>query len=824
MTSLSAQDNDIKKSLLKGKIKGIVLDKNTGHPIESVSVGLFSEVDISLTGSTRTDKSGAFAIEVPYGIFQINVEYSEYQYFLKRKTEVTSDNPEVILDTIYIEPGVTTEEIEVIDKNPFMENQVYKKVYNFEKIITVTGGSMIDALKNIPSISIDPDNKIYLRGSSNVEIQINGMPSAMLNNDPGNIMRQIPSELIESIEIINNPSAKYDAEGISGIINIELKRKQVDGYNIGFILNAGTKDKYSTSINFNGRFKKFNLYCGYDYRLTNMFGTGKMYRETIISDSLFTFNQNSDNKDKMETHYGFLGVDYELSKADVLSLSSSLNFRGRINTDNSYNVNFSPRGNKTSIFNKASSRDENSYNVDIIAGHKHIFSSPKEELISSFAFSSNHNKNPVSIVQNEFYSGVLQLYQIDSTNSDMSFITFQSDYTQQFGNNSKTSLKQSGYNIHSEMVTGQENGSINSLNNNDKAYLYNHKFEAGIKAFVRNINSDYRSNYLNAITQTWTYNQIRSNNFDYQDKVFSAYSTYTNNISGIGYQLGMRIEESLIKSTQAALNINSENNYFSYFPSIYLLKSINATSDILASYSRRINRPNIYQLNPFIDYTDPQNLRKGNPNLKPEYINSFELSYNKYFSSAIFTGSLYYRQVNDVINWVYTAIDSSISVNTLANISKSDSYGIELIFGGSITKWLSLNGNIGYSKTSVSGDIGQGVLESSGESWSGKLISSLSIGKLFDFQISYQYIGKIIQAQSTTGQLQMLDVAVKKDFFNKLASFTFRISDPFNSLQYSVTTNSLNYHLNSNKRRDTRIAYLTLAINIASEKTDLKRK
>jgi outer membrane receptor protein involved in Fe transport len=254
------------------------------------------------------------------------------------------------------------------------------------------------------------------------------------------------------------------------------------------------------------------------------------------------------------------------------------------------------------------------------------------------------------------------------------------------------------------------------------------------------------------------------------------------------------------------------------------LKSITPTNEIQASYSRRINRPNIFQLNPFIDYSDPQNLRKGNPYLKPEYINAFELSYNKYFPALLVTGTVFYRRINDVINRVFSIIDSVTSITSFDNFATSSSYGLEFILGGSITKWWMINGSISYSKTTVSGNTTQGALENSGDAWSGKMMSSFNFKKLFDLQMSYFYMGKMIQAQGYMNPLQMLDIAIKKDFFRKLASLTFRVSDPFNAMKFSLVSNGSNYNINYNRKRDSRVVYLTLAIRFGSEPMNQQRR
>lgn len=827
ISSLSAQDNDVKKSSKKGKVTGYVFDKESGNPMEAVTVRVLFDVDTTLAGGTQTDNSGMFSAEVPYGKFRLVIDFIGYKTFVKKKIAVTPKNPEFRIDTIYLSAGFTTEQIEVEDEKPFMENQIDKKVYNVEKSIVNTGGTIVDALKNVPSVTVDSDNKVYLRGSSSVKIQINGMPSAMLSNDPGTILEQMPSSLVESIEIISNPSSKYDPEGTSGIINIILKRKQDDGYNLGFNINTGTGDKYNTSLNFSVRKSKFIFNGSYNFRLHNMLGTGNMSRETFFSDSVFTYNQTSDSREKMQSHFGSFGFDYEPSKTNVFSLSTNFNYRGRYSLDNSFNENINPSGINTLVYNKTATRDGSGYGFDASATHKHKFDKPKEELNSLISFSTNHDKNPNTVLQTDYNSGMIQLYQSDSTISNMTFVTFQSDYTRPLGDNNKRGFNQTGNNGPLQMGPGQGPGpGFNPMGNNSSSSGSpgSKKFEAGIKAAFRNMSSDYRSNYFDVNNQSWVYNSLTSNNFDYKDQIFSVYSNYANKILGIGYQVGLRLEEALTKSSQLTLNQNYQNNYFSFFPSVYLLKSITPTNEIQASYSRRINRPNIFQLNPFVDYSDPQNLRKGNPNLKPEYINAFELSYNKYFTTLLATGTVFYRRVDDVVNRIFTIIDSTTSITSFDNIAKSSSYGLEIILGGSIAKWWMINGSISYSKTTVSGSTSTGVLENSGDAWSGKIMSSFNFKRWFDLQLSYFYMGKMIQVQGTMQPIQMLDVAIKKDFFNKLASLTFRVSDPFNAMKFSMASTGTNYNLTSYRKRDSRVAYLTLSIRFGTEPIRQQRK
>ena len=641
----------------------------------------------------------------------------------------------------------------------------------------------------------------------------------MLGNDPGTTLDQMPSKLVESIEIINNPSSKYDPEGTSGIINIILKRKQDDGYNVGFSATAGTKDKYNTSFNFSARKDKFIFNGSYNFRLNNNLGTGNMSRETFIGDSTFTYNQNSNSRDKMKSHFGTLGVDYEAGKKNLLSLSANFNIRERYSDEKSFNENLNNSGITTSEYNKEAIRDGNSYGFDINATHKLKFTRPKEELNSVFQYTASHDINPNSIFQTEANTGALMFNQKDSTTTDVDYITFQTDYVKPLGEyNPMGNFNPTGNNRPTQMGPGFNPGNTSTGSPGSQ------KVEAGLKAAFRSNTSDYRSNYFDLTSQTWMYNSKTSNDFNYEDKIFSAYANYANKLFGIGFQVGFRAEQALTKSSQLTLRQNFENNYFSYFPSIYLLKSITPTNEIQASYTRRINRPNMFQLNPFVDYSDPQNLRKGNPGLKPEYINALELSYNKYFPTLSVTGSLFYKNINDVINRIFQVIDSTTSFTTFDNISKSKSYGLEFILSGSITKWWIINGSISYSRTEVSGNSSLGVLDNSGDAWSGKVMNSFNFKNLFDLQISYFYMGKMVQAQGTMDPLQILDVAVKKDFFHKIASLTLRVSDPFNAMRFRINSSGSDYNLNFDRKRDSRVMYLTLSVKLGTDPMKQQRR
>lgn len=774
----------------KGKLTGIVIDGETSAPIESATVQLYSQKDSSLVTGASSDKTGSFTLEPHFGRFYLKISFIGYNNTIVNNIRINPQTPEVNAGTLKLSAGneMTTKVIEVeAEVNPF-ENQLDKKVYNVEKTIVSESGSAVDVLKNVPSVTVDADGNVSLRGSSNVKILINGRPSAMLGNDPSSVLEQIPSKMIETIEIMTNPSSKFDPEGTAGIINIVLKKQQDDGYNGNISVNAGTRDKYNTSINLNVRKNKFNFFGSYNYRLFNMYGNGATNKQTLFNDSTFFNSQISTSHGKMQSHLASLGMDYTPDKKNIFSLSGNYNYRDRNRSELGIYTSFNGQNIATQMYNRNSDDDEIGKGIDVSLSHKRKFDKKKEELNTVLQYSRSTEDESNDINQS-YNAGSYFLNQKDNTNYSLDIFSGQSDFYNPLGEDNKS------------------------------------KFEAGVKGVYRSINSDYKSSYYDYNSQNWIYNSLISNNFKYKDQVYSAYANYGNTYKNFGYQIGLRLEQTFTKSEQLTMGQNFEHNYFSFFPSIYLTQAITKTNEIQLSYSRRINRPNLHVLNPFTDYSDPQNLRKGNPDLKPEYINALELSYMKYFTTVNLSGSVFYRRVDDVINRMITLLDSATTLMTFENMNYSQTYGLEFVLTGNLASWWTLNGSASYSKTKVSGTSSVGsTLDNSSNVWAGKIMSSFSFKDLFDLQLGYNYSGKMITATGSMDPMQTLDIAVKKDFFHKRLGVTLRLSDALNTQKFAMQTDQNNIIAQSVRRRDSRTAFLTLSYRFGTDQQNQERK
>ncbi|MCX6166103.1 MAG: outer membrane beta-barrel family protein [Ignavibacteriae bacterium] len=491
----------------------------------------------------------------------------------------------------------------------------------------------------------------------------------------------------------------------------------------------------------------------------------------------------------MNGHFGSIGMDYNSDKKNLFSIAVNYNYRDRNRDDDGLYRDFNGQNITTQMYSRNSIEDEIGKGLDINLSHKLKFDKKKEELNSAFQYSRSSEDESGDIKQIDYFTGSPFLMQKDNTTYSLDIFSAQTDFYNPLGEDNKS------------------------------------KFEAGVKGVYRSINSDYTSNYFDFTQQSWIYNLLTSNNFTYKDQVFSVYSNYGNTYKNFGYQFGLRLEQTFTKSQQLTTKQDFENNYFSFFPSVYLTQAITKTNEIQLSYTRRINRPNLHVLNPFTDYSDPQNLRKGNPYLKPEYINALELGYMKYFTSMTFSGSLFYRRVDDVINRMVNIIDSTTSIMTFENMANSQTYGLELVASGSLAKWWNLNGSISYSNTQVSGSSSLGTaLENSTNVWAGKLMSNFTFPKLFDVQFGYNYSGRMITATGSMDPMQSLDIAIKKDFFYKRLSLTLRASDVLNTQKFAMQSNSTDLNIQSVRRRDSRNVFLTITYRFGTEQNQQDRR
>jgi outer membrane receptor protein involved in Fe transport len=775
----------------KGKISGIVVDKDNNHPLEAATILVFISTDSVKVTGTQTDNKGLFSVELQYGKYRIEISDVGYNMATVNGININAKNPEIVLDTIKIKQGsTTTEEIDVTGEKNVIEITPEKKIFNVENSIVSSNGSAIDILRNVPSVSVDNDGNVSLKGSQNVRVLIDGKP---VYSSITSVLEGIPASSVESIELITNPSAKYEAEGESGIINVVLKKNSDIGYNGSVILSTGTKDKYNGSVNLNIKNNKLNLFGNYSYQSSRYGFEGTSLRLNNINGLTSSLDQPSTATQTNLSNLGKIGMDYRLTDKQTISLTSTLSSRKEGRNGLETNSFYDNSGILSSRSTTTSGTSETGYNFNAALDYTAKFKVPDKQLSIEASFARSTEETPITLNNqyltanyNQANNQNWQTY--TDQNEKRNVYNLQADYTHPFGKDTK--------------------------------------LETGLKSAYKVYDNDFHSQYFDTVSHAWLTDNSLTNLFKYGEFINAVYLIYSDKIRNFGYQAGLRTELTNIKADLLDASRNFTRQYIDFFPSASVSQKLDKTNELELSYSRRVNRPRPGWLNPFGENTDPYNLRNGNPDLKPEYIDSYELSYLKYIKSSVITSSVFLKENHGLISRLKTSIDSITTLTTFVNLSKSYSYGFELIASLQTPKWLSFTGSFSYYNTIINGDNIQSELSTSGHSWYTKFLASLKLWAGFDLQMAYNYQSRRPTIDGYIEPVQAFDISLRKEFTKQNLDISMRVSDVFNTRENRQYQTGDGFIQNITNKRDSRFAYLTLTYRFGTliEKDKSKKR
>lgn len=752
----------------KAKITGVLKDAKTQETIPFATAVLINKTTKANAKIAQTDVNGAFVMpDLPAGTFTFKISFVGYQTMVRDNVVITATTGTLNFGDIKMNPakGNILSEITVTAQKATMQMGIDKKIFSVDQSLVSEGGSASDLLQNVPSVSTDMDGNVSLRGSSGVKVLIDGKPSLIAGGNVAQILQSIPASSIESVEVITNPSAKYDAEGQSGIINIVLKKNTKLGLNGTAAVTAGNRDNYNANTNLSFQNSKVNLYGNYSYRYGNRIGGGFQditYKNPISARSTAFANQVTNSSSLDKGHNAKAGLDYYLAPKSVISLSGGFNSR-----ENERNELIDIRQLSSSqspvLFSKRSNfTDGYGSSYDLNLDYVQKFNKPKEELSFNFGYSSGDNNND-------------QTYSTNTTNRNNTPINENLSLQRIFntGNNSN-------YNIQADysLPVGKAG-----------------KIEAGYRSQIRlGENNQYADSIL-ASTNIYVQNNRLINDFSSKDQVHALYLNYSSQIKDFGYQLGLRAEDARLNTYLDGYTLNvltssaGEIHYKRIYPSVFLTQKLKGDQQVQVSYTRRVNRPRPWDTNPFLDVSEPLNYRAGNPNLLPEDVHSFELGYTKYWKKVTLTSSLYYRKTNDVIQRVRSAPDASgIITTTPQNLTSQINSGLELIGRFDLIKALNFTTNVNLYQAKFDGDARFDIPNSSGFSWNANLTGNLTVAKNVSLQVRGDYRAPEVMAQGKRNAMYGIDGGAKYDFPNKKASLSFNVRDVFNTRRWSMTT------------------------------------
>ncbi|XZF13240.1 TonB-dependent receptor domain-containing protein [Chitinophagaceae bacterium MMS25-I14] len=769
-----------------GKLSGRLLDAK-GQPVAYATVTLL-RADSSVANGDLTKDNGSFSIQ-PTGTGKFRLRISALGFQEKNiDVIISADAPEKDLGKIALAATATRlKEVEITGERPVMEMSVDKKVFNVEKNITTAGGSASDVLSNVPSVSVDVDGNVSLRGKGNVTILIDGKPATLLGGDAVSALQTLPAASIQSVEVITNPSAKYDAQGMTGIINIVTKKDAKFGLNGSATLGAGTRDKYNGSLALNLKNKKWNIFANSSFRLNSNYNRTNTTLAT--TDGLSSSRTDEDAQRKFNGWFNTIGADYTINDHNSVTLTENLNlmrFGGYGLAD--YRL-YDQAGDMTMDQRRYSNRKGGPFSTSTSLDYKHKFHKEKQELTANATFSKSWMK-------------MTQSYLTDSL--DGNEVPFTGRYLQ-------------------FSPASGSNSSLNAQVDYTMPFLgKNGKLDAGAKAQL----FWFESSNNPTITSPSGDVQVDTpllNGYNYSQKTYAAYANYSNQVGKFTYQAGLRLEDFLYDGSISQLGGKDYTKEFvNLFPSVFVSYKLQQDQSVYINYSRRTNRPDFRQLMPYLDLSNPQEISSGNPLLAPEFINNVELSYSKNFKQGHnIIASVYYQYTQDMIAQ-YRRYDTltGITFTQPQNLQSGITYGFELIGRAQILPiWdMTVTGN--FFQNEIKGSNVDPSLDNSGFSWLGKLNSNLKLPKGFSLQVNGNYESPKVAGQGKLEEAWWLDMGLRKNLLKNKATVVFNVSDIFNTRKYTTNYNQPFYYQSVYRDRETRVANLTFTWRFG--KSDLK--
>lgn len=749
------------------KIEGKIVDVN-GESIPFALVSVYQEGDSLATKSINSSLDGDFSLSVAPNKYTVYVRFFSFQ--TKTIPNVVVSNLDLDLGEVVLKPEAKQlEEVVIVTEKNQMMLDLDKRVYNVKENLINAGANAADVLENIPSVSVDVDGNISLRGSENVQVLIDGKPSGLIGSDLAGL-NQIQGNMIEKVEVITNPSSRYDAQGGVGIINIVLKKEREVGLNGSFVASTGYPNKQQTSVNLNYRTKKVNFFTGVGVNYRNSPGEGFVRQTFNQPDTVFYYENNKSFKRRDRGYNLQLGADFFVNKQNTITLTGV----HKQSRGNNLNTNTYTDFDENRVFFNESTREDNEIEKknmsEVSIRHEKTYKKKDQKWINYAKLITSNDDENSTITQRFSIPSDSTLNQFSSNLEQETNFLAQSDYVQPIGKAGR--------------------------------------MEAGVKSSIKVIENNFSVKQEDENGETAIL-PVFNNDFKYNENIHAAYAQYGNKIQQLSYQLGVRSEYSDITTTLLRTNEVNQRQYLNFFPSVFLSAPVDSNGTLQLSYSRRISRPRARSFLPFYSFNDNRNLRTGNPNLTPEYTNSFDLGYLHYLDNGSFMANVYYRHSTDVIQRITTSDSSGVTQTLPVNLAVEHAIGLELTANYDFYKWWKTSASVHVFDTKIKGSYNDYVLNRNAFGWRTQLTSKLSLDKKTMFQAMFNYYAKQNTPQGFRKSISSLDLAISRDVLNKKGSLVFGVRDVFNSRRWQSVVDDENYYLESSYLRSKRQFTLT---------------
>ncbi len=748
-----------------GRIAGRVVDAENDEPLQGATVAVRQpSEDSTLVTGTTTDEMGRFTVDdVPLGRYVVRISFVGFTTETIDDVRLDEDGAEQDLGTIRLRPDTEQlDEVEVSGERPAMEVQDDRTVYNTAEQVVSAGGTATDVLEALPSIEIDIDGNISYRGNQSVAIHINGRPSSLEGDALTSFLRSLSADDVERVEMIPNPSARYEPDGMAGILNIVLKENREAGWNGGLTLGGGMPTALNGSANAGYRSNAWTLFANYGFRYSEDTGSGERFRENRMANPTTLLNQSNTEDDTRRSHVLNTQAEYRLAEATSLSLESVFSTRTSREDGRTNYVERTDGGALTDRYARLIETQDTDYDLDARLAFQH------------------------DVVPEEHTLSAELRYDIDWEYEDGAYA--QHDLT---ADGDLDALRSRERDDLSE-IEGE-----GSLQIDYQRPLGRFDLETGYKGDLRHLDSDELFETFDP--EASAFRTERTNAFAFDERIHAGYGILSTGFGLFSVQAGLRAEQALTTFTLESTGENYDNNYFSLFPSAFVLFKPTEAQQVRLSYSKRIDRPNLWEINPLDDNEDPNFRRLGNPSLDPEYVHAFELSATRHWEHFTLTASPFFRRTVNEISRRETIDEDGVTTLRFDNFESSNSYGAEFVVSLNVERWL--RGNVTLNTYRVVTDASNVDAHYSNDAmaYSTRANLTFKVNETLDLQVSQYYRAPMNIAGGRMGGRTRSDVALRQRLLDGNAQLSVRARDVFDTMNFDIYRQTDTFYTESSR-------------------------
>ena len=778
---MSAQDVGV------GTIHGTIIDESTKRPLEFVSVVLHAAGDSTIIAGMASDKNGKFEIErIPAGEYYLTMDLLSYKEKKTPKFKLDAQHSRLNVGTVMlIETTVDLDEVVVTSQKTLFNNSIDRKVYNVEEDMMSKSGSASELLQNVPSVEVDIDGNVSLRGSTNVLILINGKNSPLMGKSRAEVLQQLPANSIEKIEVITNPSAKYKPDGTAGIINLVMKKNTTTGLNGSVTANGGNHDRANAAVRLNYNTGAMNVFSNVSVRKDSRHRTnidGRTQYDSIGNE--FLYHQNLLSTSRPFSTMFTLGSDYAFDRSNSAGLSGNYFHNGFTRTDVATTIEQTASHSITSDYDRNRYDPEFEEEYGITGFVEHDFSGEEHKLRLDVKASNAPEQ------EDNHYTDVYRFPALPNA--------FDNTLLKQGEGHTETTLE------YSTPLGDQAT------------------FESGYAGEWNSYTFDLHATYFDVPQQQFVNDAVKSNRFLFDESIQALYATYGRKFGSFSFLTGLRGEAAGTKSRLVSADSLISTDYTMMYPSLHLSYDFSDAAELQLNYSKRTRRPELDDMNPFPEYQDPRTLNTGNPRLLPEHIHSVELGCKLQDDYLSVLPSLYYRYTYNQFTTITQALNDSTVLRTHTNLANGQAVGAELIFSASVNELLTANLSANVFREQIDATNLGFSNNKSVTSWSGAFTCNVNVTKTTMMQVNSRYLSARLTPQGEYSPNYVVNLGLRQTLMGNKLSFVITAADIFKTLKRDITLTTPMLVQNVVNKRDAQIFYLGLTYTFGTPPKDVK--